>query len=508
MSDVTGGRHFIVPSNPTPNGDLHLGHIAGPFLGADVLRRAARQRGEDASILLGTAWQNTHVLMAARRQGRDYLDLAAENADLIEKSLAAAGIEYDVMLRHTDIPGIEQQTRTAFARLREDGTIVLRDGRAHHCPSCDSWRFQGYVDGRCPLCDSPDAYGIDCEGSGRYHDDAELLDARCGVCGTATELRPIRRAYLELESLHGWFEDYFATAALGEPVRAFAEAVLADPLPSMAVTFVSEIGFDAGPELPGQRIYPSFELAPRYAVMAQRLGGARPADTARMSMLFGFDNSFERVFLFPAVLRGHAGSAPQPSVLQMSYFALLDGLKFSTSRKHVVSVHEVIDRYGMDAVRLHLAARRPETGTADITRADLDGSAEVRAVRFLQSWAAGTVPGSPRHPSDVDTERAVSAGADPAGADPASTRPRLVAAASQLDAALQAETLSCRRAADAIVSLAAIAAGSDLTGDARLRADLLHCLVNGAAAVIPETAQELAATFAVEPAPFDGPPGG
>src|SRR5438034_3776162 len=124
------GQHLIVPSNPTPNGDLHIGHIAGPLIGADVLRRACAQRDEPAAVLLGTAWQNSHVLLAAQRQGRGYLEVAAEFARLIERSLAAAGIGYHVMLRHSDIPDIEQATHAAFARLRADGAVVVREARS------------------------------------------------------------------------------------------------------------------------------------------------------------------------------------------------------------------------------------------------------------------------------------------------------------------------------------------------------------------------------------------
>ncbi len=489
-------RHLIVPSNPTPNGDLHIGHIAGPYLGADVLRRAALQRGEDAALLLGTAWQNTHVLQAARRQGREYLEVAAEFADRIEDSFARAGIGYDVFLRHRDIPGIEQATRSAFDRLLTDGTAVLREAVANYCRTCDDWRFQGYVDGRCPHCDSPDAYGIDCERCGVYHDDAELLDARCGVCAAPTTLRPLTRAFLELENRRDWFADYFAGAVLGAPVRRYVEAVMSAPLPSVAVSFIGEVGFPIDEHLAGQRIYPSFELAPRYTVMLRRLGGGQqpgPATgTARMSMLFGHDNAFERLFLFPVVLDALGDErAPQAGVLQMSYFYLLDGLKFSTSRRHVVSVHEMVAAFGQDTTRLYLAATRPEDATSDFRMAAVECSLPAQAVRYLRAWAeTGDLP----------------AGGGPAVPGPTG-RPGLESAAHDMARALRAETLSCVRAADAIVRLAAVAAGPGTANDPSLRDDLLHCLVNGAAAVIPDTTALLRARFRTEPASF-GAPGG
>ena len=385
MTDPTAAgsvHHLIVPSNPTPNGDLHVGHLAGPYLGADVLRRAAHGRGEHASVLLGTAWQNTHVMLAARRQRRDYLEIAAEFAGRIERSFAAAGIGYDVMLRHTDIPDIERVTRAAWQRLRADGTIVVRDAAAQHCDRCGRWRFQGYVEGRCPHCGSTDAAGIDCEGCGLYHDDAELLDPVCAECGTRTTPWPLRRAFLDLEPQRPWFESYLASAELGAAVQTFATTVLAGRLPSVAMTFVGELGIAVDdPGVPGQRIYPAFELAPRYAVMLERLraAGVDPCREPYMSMIFGYDNAFERVFLFPAVLRA-LGSVPFPKSMQMTFFYLLDGLKFSTSRRHLVGVRELVDTHGADAVRLYLAATRPEAATSNFSRSACAGSAQVAAV--------------------------------------------------------------------------------------------------------------------------------
>lgn len=480
---------LVIPSNPTPNGDLHIGHIAGPFIGADALRRAAESRGEHAAVLLGTAWQNTHVMLAAREQGRDYLAVAGEFTDRIERSFAAANIEYEVMLRHHDIPLIEQATRQAWSRLRGDGVLVVRDAAAQYCPACQAWRFQGFVAGSCPHCGSTDASGIDCEGCGIYHDDAELRDATCVVCAAPTELRPLRRAFLDLEPQRSWFERYLGGCTLGDPVREFAESVLARPLPSVAVSFNGELGIPADdPDLPGQRIYPAFELAPRYVAMTRkhRESGARyePGRT-RAGMLFGIDNAFERVFLFPAVLRGSDDAGvPVPDVLQLTYFALLDGAKFSTSRRHVVRVAELADVAGADGVRLYLAATRPEHAATNFTRAEFENSAEVATVRRLREWAAtGSWP----------------AGTAAGGGDRQSD---LVAASSSLADALRPERLSCRRAARAIITLAELAgtADSDIFRDAAL-----HCLVNGAV-LIPETAARLAGAFGVRKAVFDGKP--
>lgn len=505
-------HQLIVPTNPTPNGDVHIGHIAGPFIGADALRRAALQRGESASVLLGTAWQNNHVVLAARRRGLPYLEVAASFSAQIEASFESVGIEHDVMLRQADIPVIRRETRLAYDRLRADGSVVLREARAQFCPgpACQDWRFQGFVAGRCPHCGSPDAAGIDCEGCGIYHDDSELLEPRCSVCGEDTVTRAVSRAFLELEPKRGWFEDYFSRVVMGSAVRRFAEDVLSRPLPSVAVTCPGTFGIAAAePELPGQMIYPAFELAPRYSVMAQQYRAARAAGGAawaagavpaggaaklagsRMTMIFGFDNAFERVFLFPAVLNVlDTGCAPLPDIMQMSYFYLLDGRKFSTSRGHLIGVRDLVDEAGADAVRLYLSATRPETGTSDFRRADFLSSPEIATVRTLTRWAQS---GS------------IAAGTDPLPED--GGRKELAEASWRLYEALLPDTLSCSRAAEALLRLTRLAGAAALSAPAdALMNDILHAVVNGAGALIPHTAGRLREAFSVPEMPFDGAP--
>ncbi|GAA0947893.1 hypothetical protein GCM10009558_063560 [Virgisporangium aurantiacum] len=249
------------------------------------------------------------------------------------------------------------------------------------------------------------------------------------------------------------------------------------------MTFVGEVGFPVG----DHRLYPAFELAPRYAVMVARWrAGAMPVK-ATSSMVFGSDNAWERVLLFPAVLRGLRTGAdddpPLPSVLHMSHFYLLDGAKFSTSRGHVVGVRETVAAHGLDTTRLYLAVTRPESAPTNFSRAAVAGSPQARAVSALERWTSVPHAWTSSPPATVGLDHVMAAAAD-------------------LDRALRPEDLSCVRAADAVVRLAAAAGTTDTT----VRTAALHCLVNGAGALIPETAERLRAAFDVPVVAFEGPP--
>src|SRR3954452_20758857 len=440
--DTDGVRRLIVPSNITPNGPLHVGHLAGPLLGADVLVRAARERGERAALLIGTAWQYSHVRAEAQRRGVDPVDFAQDMSGRIEASFAAAQIAPDYMLRRSETRAIDAVSGRAFQALYDAGLLADRTGLVQYCPECADFRFQGFTEGNCPHCGSSDASGVDCEGCAHYHDDAELLSPRCATCTGATVPRPVRRIYVELERARGWLASYLDSVQLDESVRRFADAVLSRPLPSVAITW-SDASSPAAPTPfgPEQRLFPAFELASRYVVMAHRLPDHDTAGRTarRTTMLFGFDNAFERVILFPVILKAISDArAPLPTVLHMTYFALLDGAKFSTSRRHAITVDDAVARFGSDEVRLYVAAPRPVQQPETLSARTISASVEVQTVRALQAWGrTGVVP----HAVSQATENSWA---------------QLVEATAQFDDAVRPGGLSCRTSAHSLVTTARI----------------------------------------------------
>lgn len=385
---------LVVPSNPTPNGDLHVGHLAGPFVAADVCRRAARLRGERAHLLLGTAWHESHVALKAERTGVPSRRLAELHTAEIARTFAAAAIEPDAMVEPSADAEVAALARKMLAGLAARRALVVLDGTVQHCPRCRRDLFGGFVTGTCPRCGERGASGIDCEACARYHDDGELVDAACAVCGAAAVARTARRAYLPLEPLRGFFERYLAGVTAAPAVRRYVEAVLSAPLPEVAVTSPAPVGIELaeGP-FAGQRLVPAFTLPARFMVALEQLGrGGRGCATvardARIVLVFGFDNAFERAFLFPALLRALTRRVPLPDTLLMSHFYRLEGAKFSTSRNHVVWARDLIAASSTDEVRYHVAATRPEAGETDFSRAGFERARRGGFVESARAWAA------------------------------------------------------------------------------------------------------------------------
>jgi methionyl-tRNA synthetase len=337
---------------------------------------------------------------------------------------------------------------------------------------------------------------VDCEGCGRYHDEAELGQATCSVCGTPTTARPLRRALLRLEPLRAWLDAYLSTIAMGPPVRRFARTVLARPLPDVAVTAPGEGIPVPDPRFAGHRLYPAFELAGRYVVMARRLrrsGRFAPEEATATALLFGFDNAFERVVLFPVVLRALGDqTAPAPTVMQMTYFYLLEGAKFSTSRQHFVLARDLIAEAGADAVRLYVAATRPEHERTSFSRASFERSEEAQVVAALARWAETRTPPESGWATVVTPEAHWSV---------------LAAAVPTLRDALRPATFSCREAAGCVVDIARVAlaaaghAARGREGWSDLAAAAREALVTDCEPLIPGTARSLRAALGVRPSP-------
>lgn len=390
---------LLLPSFPTPNGELHLGHVAGPLLGADVARRALAAAGSRTHLLLGTVGHQSQVAAAAVAAGVSFHTLAERNTDAIIAGLAAAGVAWDVFVRPTS-PEYPDLARQVFERLRDDGTVVTRNAPTYHCPRCARFLFEAFVAGACPHCGSYDTAGIECEACALPFADADLVDVTCATCGSAAQCRPLTRYFLPLEPLRDRLTGYLRTARMGSRLAGYVDRVLAGPLPDMPVSIVADDGIEV-PGTDGQRLYSAFELAARYLTAVDRLARDQGESgwasylahhRPRTVLFFGFDNAYLRTIVFPAVLGAFTDLAPLPDTLISNEFYELDGAKFSTGRRHAVWARDAFDDKSRDRLRLYLAATRPENRRRNFSTAEYDAFVQRELVERLDGWldAVGT----------------------------------------------------------------------------------------------------------------------
>jgi methionyl-tRNA synthetase len=387
--------YLLLPAFPTPNGKLHVGHLGGPYVAADVLRRALHLMGIPAFTLLGTLGHMNHVAVAAERRGESYYQTAEHYTRSIKDTLAAFQIGWDAFVGPEPSEAYKVLTREIFRVLFERGVIVAKKRNVHRRPSDGRLLFEAQVRGECPFCGA-DASANDCESCGRFHDDGQTIGGCCARTGEALEFVEIERLYFQLERVRDALREFRSRSAMPVEVRSYVDDMLSRELPEVGISHYADYGVSLPIEgYEQQRLNSYFEHAGRLFIAIQHLPGVGAnwrewiaARQLKLVPIFGVDNCFMRSILFPALLAAYSGSLIMPDILLMNYFCLLDREKFSTSRGHAIWGDQFSAERQVDAIRFHLAATRPETSASNFTLAQFDESVNAVRVGRWQQWLA------------------------------------------------------------------------------------------------------------------------
>ncbi|TDC83973.1 methionine--tRNA ligase [Micromonospora sp. KC606] len=363
------GPFWITATPPTPNGELHVGHLAGPYLAADVLRRFLSAEGHTVRLTTGLDDHQSYVPVRGLRDGLKGEEVADRYGAAIVAAWTDAATRYDPVVRPRSDPGYTAFVQEFFAALLTAGAIVPRTRPLPWCDGCERWLYEAYVAGGCPHCGA-ESGGNACEACGRPNECGDLRDPHCVVCGTAARLRDCERLYLPLAPFADRLASYWAGTRMPPHLRALCEVMLAGGLPEIAVSHPSDWGVPvpaAGFE--DQRVYVWFEMAPGYLLQ-------HPAPRPAPVQFFGFDNGYFHAVLFPALFMAYDPGLALPSAFVVNEFYRLSGKKFSTSRRHAVWASEALARVGADVLRWHVFTDRPTGRQTNFEPADLDHARE------------------------------------------------------------------------------------------------------------------------------------
>ncbi|MHC0429389.1 class I tRNA ligase family protein [Streptomyces sp. O3] len=389
-------RTVVISPAPTANGDLHLGHLAGPFLAADVHTRYARSAGRE--VLFGTGVQDTqtYVVTTAHRLGITAREMVARSAGDVAKSLSALGIGID------GYTGDERRFTSWVAEfmsgLHARGKLARRTVTLPYSPRTGEFLVDGHVRGGCPHCLADGCAGL-CESCGHPIAAGELIDPRSTLHPEdVLERREADVLVLPTEEYRERLRAYFdRRAPLLRPHMAQAvQDLLARPLPDFQITYPISWGIPAPfPETPGQVINANAETMAWSIYTTAVSAEARGAELAALDELWspeaesevvyflGFDNTFPFAVAGLAMLLAYEGRYRLPDQFVTNEFYELDNQKFSTSRGHVVGVRELTAELPRDLIRFHLAATSPEFQRTDFSRGALE---RVTDTRLVQPW--------------------------------------------------------------------------------------------------------------------------
>lgn len=450
---MTHRRVVIVGPPPTPNGDLHVGHIAGPYLAADVHARYLRAVGRPVLYVTGTDDSQTYVVASAARQGITPTALAERSTQDIQASLAAAGIAVDGFAPFDQ--GYRAAVLDFVARLHAAGKLRLRTVRLPYSERLGQFLVEGLVSGACRVCLAISRGGL-CESCGHPNNFDELVDMRSTVdpSGPVT-VREARILVLPLEEYREQLTAYHESkrSTWRPRIVHLVRELLARPLPDFAITYPLDWGIPAPfAETPGQVINAWAEGMPAsmYCTeFAQRLAGERPAgyddlwraeNDIRLVYFLGFDNAYFWAMTHLALLLAHDGRYVLPDSIVNNEFYELENEKFSTSRGHVIWTRDLLRDVPRDLVRLYLALTAPEHARTNFSRAALD---KIGRTRLVEPWNALAAA--------VDESVAALAADHPPLPVSDAARVRSAAMADRFAACYELEGFSLPRAADLIV---------------------------------------------------------
>lgn len=387
---------IVVPATPTSNGGLHVGHLAGPYLAADVYARYQRASGRFVIHTTCTDDSQTFVSTRARQLGVPESELLRDATAQIRQAFTALGATL------VGLPPIDETyRRTVFDFLTAQhraGAFELRTVRFPYARRSGVWLYDALVSGTCPTCLAQSAGGA-CEACGHPNNFDELLDPGYSLDPTdEVEHREVEILVLPLERLRDRLSDYYTrhTPQWRPHARDLITELMAGSLPDVPVTVPGEWGLPAPfAETPGQRLYPWVEAMPAiiYSTWwsARQLGRHSErtdafwlADTQPTIAYFhGYDNVFHWGMLDLAMLLSHPEHYATPAVTITNEFYELGRAKFSTSRDHLISATDLLDRVPRDLARFYLALTAPEFQRTNFTDADLRA---VVTTRLLHPW--------------------------------------------------------------------------------------------------------------------------
>lgn len=368
---------FIGVAWPYANGPLHLGHLAGAYLPADIFARYHRMNGDQVLMVSGSDQHGTPITVRAEQEGKTPAEVAAFYHREFVRSWAQLGISFD-LFTNTDTVNHAQVTHDLFLSLYEKGHIYKDIMESPFCPRCKRYLPDRYVEGSCPNCGSTGARGDQCDECGKPLNPTDLISPRCKICGATPETRETEHFFLRLTAFNQDLLAWVRTQTQWKPnVLNFTTRFLEEGLKDRAITRDIDSGVTIPiPGFDDKRIYVWFEAVIGYLSASKewsRIIGQPEKwrefwqdPEAKSYYFIGKDNITFHTMMWPAMLMGYGG-LNLPYDVPANEFLTLAGRQFSTSRNWAVWLPDYMERYDPDPLRYFLSISMPERADTDFS---------------------------------------------------------------------------------------------------------------------------------------------
>lgn len=403
---------LVTSALPYANGDIHLGHLSGCYLPADIYTRYHRLKGEDIIHVCGTDEHGVPCLIRAEKEGISPKELVDRYHGSIKNSFVALGIEFDNFSR-TTLPHHHKLAQNFFLKLYNSGYIFSKTIERFYCPSCKKFLPDRYIEGTCPNCGNKEARGDECEVCGRWLEPELLIEPKCKICSASPILKSTKHWFFDLPKFQERLKEWLSSKKNWKPnVFEFCQNWLREGLEPRAISRDLPWGVSVPlKEAKEKVLYVWFEALIGY--ISSTIEWAEKRNTpeewknywldpkTKLIHFIGKDNIAFHAIVWPAMLMGYQDFI-LPSEIPANEFLNLEARPFSTSRNWVIWVPDCLSEFSPDSIRYALAINLPENRDVDFTwkdfqarnnneLADIFGNYVNRVALFTKKYFGGEI---------------------------------------------------------------------------------------------------------------------
>ena len=419
-------RYTITAALPYTNGPIHIGHLAGVYVPADIFARYQRLKNNDVAFICGSDEHGVAISIKAKKEDTTPQAIIDKYHAIIKQSFADFGISFDNYSR-TSAPIHHQTASDFFKKLYEQGDFIEEISEQLYDEEAHQFLADRFVIGTCPKCGNPEAYGDQCERCGSSLNATDLIDPKSSITGSKPTLKATKHWFLPLNRYQEFLEKWILEGHKSDwkpNVYGQVKSWLDDELKPRAVTRDLDWGIPVPVEgAEGKVLYVWFDAPIGYISSTKEWAEREGKDwrpywqdkNTELVHFIGKDNIVFHCIIFPAMLKAE-GSYILPTNVPANEFLNLEGNKLSTSKNWAVWLHEYLQDFPnqQDVLRYALTANAPETKDNDFTWKDFQarnnnelvaifGNFINRVAVLTQKYYEGVVPQADTY-NNVDTE--------------------------------------------------------------------------------------------------------
>jgi methionyl-tRNA synthetase len=403
-------RYLVTAALPYANGPVHIGHLAGCYLPADIYVRYQRTQKRDIKFIGGSDEHGVPITIRAMKEGVSPQQIVDKYHAQIKESFEQMGISFDIYSRTSN--KIHHETAAAFfKKLYDDGLFEEKETEQYYDEKTNTFLADRYITGTCPVCSNPNAYGDQCEKCGSSLSPEQLINPRSTLSDAVPVKRKTKHWYFPLQNYEPWLKEWILEGhkEWKNNVYGQCKSWLDSGLQSRAMTRDSNWGVKVPlPGTEGKVLYVWFDAPIGYISATKELTATWNdywcKEDTKLVHFIGKDNIVFHCIIFPAMLKAHGGFV-LPDNVPANEFLNIEGDKVSTSRNWAVWVHEYIKDFPgcEDVLRYVLCSNAPETKDNDFTWKDFQernnselvsifGNFVNRTFVLMHKLCAGKVP--------------------------------------------------------------------------------------------------------------------